>query len=244
MPLPIISKIGCVVLLCVVIPFQVARSSVREKVRENEKIPAEIREEIVPVGTGSMRVLTAGNADAVPVLLLHGASFRAELWQEIGTMAVLAAAGFLAVATDLPGHGKYVQTGYSRDEVMARLIEKMGLRKPAVIGHSLGGSYALSLIAGHSEILSAGVLVAPSKVKTYAAKLKGNPLPVLVLWGKEDRMIRPIHANKLASLFPNSRVVLLDGARHECYQQKPREFHEAILSFLKHLPTSAAVVHR
>lgn len=209
--------------------------TVRSSVSRGEKDKLAIEESVIPVGKGGMRVLTAGNPQGLPVLLLHGATFRAELWKETGTMAVLASGGYYAVATDLPGHGKYVHTGFSREEVMWRLMEKMGLQKPVVVGHSLGGAYALSLIAGHSSALSGAVLIAPSKVNAYAARRQRNPLPVLVLWGTEDRMIPPRHAKQTASLFPNSKLVLLEGAHHECYQQKPGDFHAAILSFLKQL---------
>ena len=194
-----------------------------------------VRERILDVGKGKMRVLTAGNPSAPPVLLLHGATFRAELWQETGTMAAVALAGFHAVATDLPGHGKYVITGYTKDEIMWRLIENMGLHRPVVMGHSLGGAYALAIIRDHSDALAGAVLVAPTKISRYAKRLKDNPLPVLVLWGDSDRMIPARKAGTLITLFPNSTLVLLEGARHECYQQQPNRFHASILDFLRTL---------
>ncbi len=194
-----------------------------------------VSERIIPIGTGTMRVLTTGPKKGLPVFLLHGATFRAELWQEIGTLQMLAENGFRAVATDLPGHGKYRRTGLSKTAMMWRLIETLGLKKPVVLGHSLGGSYALSLISNHSSGLRGAVLVAPAHVQTHAGRLGKASLPVLVIWGKEDRMIPVRRAKQLVSLLPRSRLVLLPNARHECYQQQPARFHEAILSFLKGL---------
>lgn len=40
------------------------------------------------------------------VLLLHGASFQAATWEEVGTLALLQGRGLRAVAVDLPGHGR------------------------------------------------------------------------------------------------------------------------------------------
>jgi len=207
--------------------------SARSAVSDTEKTNTEITETIVPIGEGQMRVLIAGPPEGRPVLLLHGATFRAELWEETGTLSALAAAGFRAIATDLPGHGKYRATGYPRDEVVWRLIEAVGLKRPVVLGHSLGGGYALSLIADHAADLSGAILVAPAKIKTYAERVRGATLPVLVLWGKADELIPARRARQLEAYFPNSRLVLLDGARHECYQQRPAAFHAAIISFLR-----------
>lgn len=189
-------------------------------------------ERFIPVGKGTVRVLTRGDPDHPPVLLLHGATFRAELWEEVGTLRRIADAGFFAIAADLPGHGKSKRTGVSRDAIFWRLITAMKLHQPVVIGHSLGGTYALSLLVRHSDGLRGAVLVAPAKINQYVRKLKNRPIDVLILWGERDRLVPLRQSKQLTGALPNSRVVVLEGAQHECYLDDPDGFHEAILAFL------------
>lgn len=53
----------------------------------------------------NVHYLESGAPCARSVLLMHGASFKAETWRQIGTLDVLAKEGYRAVAVDLPGFG-------------------------------------------------------------------------------------------------------------------------------------------
>jgi pimeloyl-ACP methyl ester carboxylesterase len=87
-----------------------------------------------------------GDAAAPPVVLLHGGGQTRHAWG--GTRAVLARAGFHAIALDLRGHGdsgwspdgEYGLQVYARDvrAIAAHCVARFG-RAPAIVGASLGG---------------------------------------------------------------------------------------------------------
>jgi pimeloyl-ACP methyl ester carboxylesterase len=73
------------------------------------------------------------------------------------------------LSLNLRGHGEsdkpqqdYTMAGYADD--VAWVIYQLGLDRPIVVGHSMGGAIALQLAAEHPDVLRAIVLVDPSPV--------------------------------------------------------------------------------
>jgi len=65
-----------------------------------------------------------------------------------------------------------------------------------------------------------------------AAKLTGFDRPVLLVWGREDRFFPYEHAERLAALFPDARLVGVDGARTLVSEDRPEAVAAAIREFL------------
>lgn len=180
--------------------------------------------------------VSAGPASGRPVLLLHGAAFDSGTWRELGTLDVLAAAGYRVVAVDLPGFGRSPARRIDPSTFGLELLDHLGMTRAVVVSPSMSGGVSLPLVARHPERVAGFVPVAPVGALEYAGKLHGSPVPALVVWGERDRIFPPEQAAKLAGGFADARVLILPGARHPAYLDAPDAFHEALLAFIAGLP--------
>ncbi|PWS34629.1 alpha/beta hydrolase [Falsiroseomonas bella] len=57
-------------------------------------------------------------------------------------------------------------------------------------------------------------------------------VPVLLLWGEQDRMVPAAHAADYARDLPDSRTVVLPGIGHVPMEERPQEALAALVSFL------------
>jgi pimeloyl-ACP methyl ester carboxylesterase len=97
-----------------------------------------------------------------PLVFVHG------LLGQLNHFSFALAARFperRVVLIDRPGSG-YSQTAHpqtlaAQADVLSETIERLGLRKPLVVGHSFGGAVALALALDHREKLGGLALIAP-----------------------------------------------------------------------------------
>lgn len=91
------------------------------------------------------------------VVLLHGIGGGAAIWSDraSGTVHALAAAGYRAVAVDLPGYG--ASTGLGRVDLggfidaVRSLVDHLQARHTVLLGHSMGGMVAQACVAGEAH---------------------------------------------------------------------------------------------
>ncbi len=103
-----------------------------------------------------------GSPDAPPIVLLHGGHQSAHSWDLV---SLHLAQRFRVLALDQRGHGDSEwarDVSYSNHEMSldaAAFIEAIGLRRPILIGHSMGGRNAMLLTRRSHSLLSALVIV-------------------------------------------------------------------------------------
>jgi 3-oxoadipate enol-lactonase len=106
----------------------------------------------------------ADRTDKPAVVFLHGIGGAARAWAP--QMASFAAAGFNPVALDLPGYGARAAVRQMTFEALAADVEaaivERGLRKPALVGHSMGGMIVQTMLRRQPDAYGAAVLVCTS----------------------------------------------------------------------------------
>lgn len=183
------------------------------------------------VGGQRIHGLAAGEKAGAPVLLLHGAAFDSGTWKKLGTLGVLAGAGFRAVAVDLPGFGGSAGARADPDHFLEALLPALGIDRPVIVSPSMSGRFSLPFVLAHPERVAGFVPVAPVGAKEYAARLHASPVPALVVWGERDTVFPPSLARPLADAFADARVLVLPGAPHPAYLEQPERFHRELVDF-------------
>jgi len=108
------------------------------------------------------------------VVLLHGKNFCAGTWE--GSISRLAAAGYRVIAPDQIGFCKSTKPAryqyglHTLAANTAALLASLGVERPVIVGHSMGGMLAMRYALQYPEAVSKLVLVNPIGLEDWRAK--------------------------------------------------------------------------
>lgn len=106
----------------------------------------------IPLRDGRLHAVGSGPPEAPPFVLLHGWPQHSAAW---GPLMEQAADEARMVAVDLPGVGGSTPgAGAGRKSAIAdavrRLVDSLGLDRPVVVGHDVGGMVAYAYLRRHT----------------------------------------------------------------------------------------------
>jgi len=109
------------------------------------------------------------HGEGEPLVLLHGVATSRLIWSRV---AEPLARGRRVVAVDLPGFGESAPAGpgFELERVADLLVERLGMHRFDLVGHSLGGAVAVSVAARHPDAVGRLVLVAPAGLAPRATR--------------------------------------------------------------------------
>ena len=191
-----------------------------------------ITQHIATVGSCTLNCLQARGGNRKSIILLHGASFSAATWQELGTLDCLAQEGFDVHALDMPGFGESPECRASKPDLLAEYIQAFNLNRPVLIGPSRGGRYSQALVFTRPDIVGGLVLVGSVGIEENRDRFKTIDVPCLLVWGSNDAVSPPSNAELLHQEIPNSKLVIVKEGSHPCYLNQPEVWHKELLAFL------------
>jgi pimeloyl-ACP methyl ester carboxylesterase len=125
--------------------------------------------------------IVCGQASAPLVLFLHGWPTFADSWRDI--MALVAAAGYRAVAVDQRGYSPGARPPETADYAIGHLLRDIGgfaqeLAGDArfhLVGHDWGGVIAWPYAAGHSDRLASLTVLCTPHGKAFGGAIRSDP---------------------------------------------------------------------
>jgi pimeloyl-ACP methyl ester carboxylesterase len=140
-------------------------------------------ESFVDLGSAQVRLRVLSVGAGPPLVMLHGVSLAAAVWAP--WLADLA--GYRALLVELPGHGLSGPAAYRRGAVrdhtlrlMDDLFDALGLASAPVVGHSLGGMFALWYAAARPGRIASMVAIGDPAVALPGATVR-MPLSLLTV---------------------------------------------------------------
>lgn len=123
------------------------------------------RGKVAPVTGGTVHFIEAGDPGAVPVVLIHGLTGQLQHF-DFGMIGDLAR-DYRVIALDRPGCGysERESDAFSPLDRQAAMIwqalDALGVERPVLVGHSLGGAVALAMALARPESVGALALLSP-----------------------------------------------------------------------------------
>ncbi len=124
--------------------------------RETEAAEADPPGRVLELPGGDIHVREDGARGKPPLVLIHGFACSMRWWDAI---TPLLAREHRVIRIDLLGHGgsEKPRDGYSMEnqaDLVAAAMDRMGVARAAVVGHSMGGMVGTALVERHRERVS------------------------------------------------------------------------------------------
>jgi len=153
---------------------------------------ADVEEFFIELARTGLRVRVLSHGRGPAVVLLHGVSESAAIWAPLFTKL----RHFRLLAVDLPGHGLSDPVAFRRGQVREHaraliedILDALRLDQVPVIGHSLGGMFALWHVAAGSGRISEVVAIGEPAVALPGARVR-MPLSLLTVRGLGVAVLR------------------------------------------------------
>ncbi len=201
--------------------------------------------QIVDTAYGHIQARIVGSGPAV--LFIHGRISPLSDWRAWNTnLESIAAAGFRAIAVELPGFGDAARpdgpiSTESAVDCLLDVFDRLAISRVTVVGYNWGG-----LVAWRAAMIEPGRITKLALVAAEGAEQLNNEglagkmkVPTLILWVDADFYLPVSQAEMFAKAIPNSQlhVFELGEGQPELAARAPQKlgkpFNDRLIRFLK-----------
>lgn len=177
------------------------------------------------------------------IIFLHGKSFKAQTWVDIEPWKYLSPENLNGIYVDIPGWGlseenrtyDVTKSDYSdMSKFIYDFTNSLNIRKYYALGASFSVPFVIRHALDYPDRVIKLILVGGVYAKYIEDRLKDVNQPSLIIYGRNDTVVGLEPAEKYAQKLRNSKKVIVEGARHPLYLDKPDEFFRNLIDFIKH----------
>lgn len=169
------------------------------------------------------------------IVLLHGFPDNGEIWNDVATAL---SSDFTVIVPDLPGSGKSPLQGDTMLPEMAegikQILDNEGIRKAAVVGHSMGGYTAMAFAAQFPQVLMGVSMVHSVAAPDDEEKKKTRQKVIeLIQKGGKETFVRQMTPGLFAPAFADANPGVIQrkaGAGMQMSDEGMINFYRAIMN--------------
>ena len=191
--------------------------------RETEAAEADPPGRVLELPGGDIHVREDGARGKPPLVLIHGFACSMRWWDAI---TPLLAREHRVIRIDLLGHGgsEKPRDGYSMEnqaDLVAAAMDRMGVARAAVVGHSMGGMVGTALVERHRERVSRLMTIGTppdldSAEPSASRRVAGLPVvgPAISRLAPQRMVHAEVESTFIPEFDPPDRAARRRGAHH------------------------------
>ena len=148
----------------------------------------------------------------------------------IKKIVMISPAGIMKKST--PALDAYTMAALYPNHESVKTAYQMMLGKNREISERSIENFISSMTRPNTKMVFLSTLLGMKNAPPITEKLGLINIPVLLIWGSEDRMIPVEYSKEFVSSISNCRFVMMEGCGHIPYEEQPTEFSKLVLDFL------------
>lgn len=154
--------------------------------------------------------------------------------QLIKKAVLVSPAGIMKKST--PALDAYTMAALYPNHESVRMAYKMMLGGDRDVSDKSVENFISNMTRPNTKMVFLSTLLGIKNSPAITEKLKKINIPVLLIWGREDKIIPVNYSKDFVSAIQNCKFIEMEGCGHIPYEEKPEEFSKLVLDFLSENP--------